>query len=100
MTRTEVLQSAIQLAREYDCKIYVGRNDRTTEPAHPIIHYTEEYEEGPYFCAGKEAFALIYRYAKPIGVLAPGETTIFWSDLEETATDLQEALAASKIASP
>jgi len=92
MTREALIEAVKQEVRQHGVKIYIGRNDRTTLPEAPKIHYTDDFEEGPYFYGADGAFQIMFRYAMPIGVAGPKDTAIFWSDLEEAFHELKSVL--------
>jgi hypothetical protein len=97
MTRQQLLPAVQQAATESGEKIYIGRDGCTLDNMGEL-KFTEDYDEGPYFYASERAFALLYRYASPIGVIAPGDSRIFWSREDEALAELAdvEEIAANE----
>jgi hypothetical protein len=87
MTRQQLLPAVQQAATESGEKIYIGRDGCTIDNMGEI-KFTEDYDEGPYFYASERSFAMLYRYACPIGVIAPGDSRIFWSREDELLAEL------------
>lgn len=89
MTRAHLIEQVAQEVEQHGIKIYIGRNDRMKIEG--TIHYTDEHEEGPYFYGPEGGFQILYPHAKPIGVVGPDTTTIFWSDMGEALEQLKKA---------